>query len=102
MAGDEELQNPKGWDAETRVRRPGVKGRRAIVSVAFSRDDFESIVEASRRVGMKTSEYVRNGVLNQLHLESTFRFASPAAPPAVETRSTTLAPDTENAAVTVA
>lgn len=100
---DEDLQDPEEWDADTRVKRPGVKGRRAVVSVAFSRDDFERIVQASKRMGMKTSEYVRNGVLNQLNVKSTYQFQSQhSPPPATESRSTTLVPARDTEAVTAA
>jgi hypothetical protein len=34
-----------------------------VVSVAFSRDDFERVVETARREGMRTSEFIREAAL---------------------------------------
>ena len=57
----DDLQNPENWD-EGNVRPP-VKAPRAVVSVAFSREDFERIVAAARARGMKTSEFIRYAAL---------------------------------------
>ncbi|MDQ3693787.1 MAG: hypothetical protein M3464_09170 [Chloroflexota bacterium] len=55
------LQDPEAWD-EGEVRPP-VKSPRAIVSVAFAREDFERIAEYATRRGMKTSEFIRRAAL---------------------------------------
>lgn len=60
---DEELQDPQQWDFERAEKRRGVKRSRAIVSVAFSRHDYERVVEAAERRGMKTSEFIRSAAL---------------------------------------
>jgi hypothetical protein len=61
-----ELQDPGNWEDEEDPVRPPVKSPRAIVSVAFSREDFERIAEHAREHGMKTSEYIRRAALDQL------------------------------------
>jgi hypothetical protein len=62
----EALQNPENWEDEENPVRPPVKSPRAVVSVAFSREDFESIAAHAREHGMKTSEFIRRAALNQL------------------------------------
>ncbi len=60
-----ELQDEESWDDEGEVR-PAVKPQRAVVSVAFSRDDFERVATYARRHGMKTSEFIRNAALSEV------------------------------------
>jgi len=60
-----ELQDEESWDDEGEVR-PAVKPQRAVVSVAFSRDDFERVATYARRHGMKTSEFIRRAALSQM------------------------------------
>jgi hypothetical protein len=59
----QELQDPVTWEADTDDRRPPVKSPRAVVSVAFSRDDLEQVASAARESGMRTSEFIRNAAL---------------------------------------
>ena len=61
----EELQDPESWSDESEVRAP-VKPQRAVVSVAFSREDFERVVEQAQRAGMKTSEFIRHAALEHV------------------------------------
>ena len=64
----EELQTPDNWeDAEDAVQPP-VKAPRAVVSIAFSREDFQMVADYAKRHGMKTSEYIREAALKQDHL----------------------------------
>lgn len=60
-----ELQSPETWgDTEETVQR-ATKPSRAVVSVAFSREDFETIAESARQQGMKTSEFIRRSALEK-------------------------------------
>ena len=63
---DHNLQNPNNWDFENAEKRPGVKKPRAVVSVAFSREDFERVAEHAEHLGMKISEFIRNAALEQV------------------------------------
>ena len=67
MRDDElqELQDPATWEDDGDVRPP-VKASRAVVSVAFGREDFERVTEEARRRGMKTSEFIRTAALERL------------------------------------
>jgi hypothetical protein len=60
------LQNPDTWEDVEDSVRPAVKSPRAVVSVAFSREDFEAIAQYAKRHGMKTSEFIRRAALAQL------------------------------------
>ena len=42
---------------------PGTQKPRAVVSVAFARDDFEQVASAARQSDMKTSEFIRGAAL---------------------------------------
>jgi hypothetical protein len=59
----EELQNPESWDWERAESRPGRKKPRAVVSVAFNRDDFETVAAFAERAGMKLSEFIRSAAI---------------------------------------
>lgn len=54
------------WDLENAERRPGVKNPRAIVSVAFARHEFESVVECAEHYGKKLSEFIRDAALEKV------------------------------------
>jgi hypothetical protein len=59
----EELQNPESWDWERGESRPGRKKPRAVVSVAFNRDDFETVAAFAERAGMKLSQFIRSAAI---------------------------------------
>jgi hypothetical protein len=61
-----ELEKAETWDFETAERRPGVKGTRTVVSVAFSRDDFERVSAWAEHVGKRTSEFIREAALERV------------------------------------
>jgi hypothetical protein len=61
----EELQNPETWEDIDETVQPTTKPARAVVSVAFARDDFETVVEAAKQRGMKTSEFIRQAALEK-------------------------------------
>ena len=57
---EEELQNPDNWDLEHAEKAaPAARKARAVVSVAFPGEDFESVAKMAERLGMKTSEFIR-------------------------------------------
>ena len=60
---DEELQNPDlwDWDSARELKRPA----RAIVSVAFQRNEFEDVAKMARRAGKKVSTFIRESVLRK-------------------------------------
>lgn len=62
---EEELQNPENWDFENAERRPAVKRPRAVVSVAFSREDYDQLVAYAKRREMKVSEFIRAAALER-------------------------------------
>ena len=59
----EELQNQESRDWERAQARPGRKKPRAVVSVAFNRDDFETVAAFAERAGMKLSEFIRSAAI---------------------------------------
>ena len=61
----DDLQDPKQWDYEKAERRPGVKSARAVVSVAFSRQDFERVAASAAERGKRTSEFIREAALER-------------------------------------
>jgi hypothetical protein len=61
----EELQSAESWEDTDETVQPSSKSARAIVSVAFSREDFETVVEYARQHGMKTSEFIRRAALEK-------------------------------------
>jgi hypothetical protein len=64
------LQDPETWDDNKAERKPGVQRPRAVVSVAFSRDDFERVAQYAERNGFKVSEFIRESALAQVRTES--------------------------------
>jgi hypothetical protein len=61
-----ELEDPETWDMTGGEVLPPVKTARAVVSVAFPREDFARVSEYARRQGMKTSEFVRKAALDRV------------------------------------
>lgn len=62
----EAIQDREEWgDDDGEVREP-VRNRRAVVSVAFSREDFEQVSAHAAKQGMKTSEFIREAALQQV------------------------------------
>lgn len=60
-----ELQSADTWEDADETVQPAVKTPRAVVSVAFSREDFESIVALAKKSGMKTSEFIRAAAMDK-------------------------------------
>ena len=66
MVEDEKaLQDEATWDFSQETVSPGIKKARAVVSVAFAREDFGQVSNAARQSNMKTSEFIRNAALAQ-------------------------------------
>ena len=61
----EELQSPDAWEVGGEVVQPSPKPARAVVSVALPREDFEAVVETAKRLGMKTSEFMRQAAIEK-------------------------------------
>jgi hypothetical protein len=59
----EELQNQESRDWERAESRPGRKKPRAVVSVAFNREDFEAVAAFAERAGMKLSQFIRSAAI---------------------------------------
>lgn len=62
---EEELENPASWDYERAERHPGSKQARAVVSVAFRREDFETVATAAEGASMRLSEFIRSAALEK-------------------------------------
>lgn len=58
-----EREDAKAWDWEHAESRPAGKRPRAVVSVAFNRDDFELVAGFAERAGMKLSEFIRSAAI---------------------------------------
>lgn len=63
--GERDFQDPTFWDADAAEERPAVKNPRAVVSVAFRREDYERVCEAAQRAEMRVSEYIREMALGR-------------------------------------
>ena len=68
----EDLESSANWElAEAEpVRR--TKPARAVVSVAFRRDDFEIVSAAAERAEMRTSEFIRTAALEKVKPSAVF------------------------------
>jgi hypothetical protein len=76
----EELENPKNWDWERAETRPGRKKPRAVVSVAFNRDDFETVALFAERAQMKLSEFIRSAAIGCAEGKNLLVFLSAGSP----------------------
>lgn len=61
--GHTDLESPEQWDFERAARRRSVRAPRAVVSVAFRREDFELVAAAAERANMKLPEFIRTAAL---------------------------------------
>jgi hypothetical protein len=62
---DSELKKAETWDFEKPEVREPVKYSRAVVSVAFRRDDFTQVSEFAGRIGKRTSEFIREAAIEK-------------------------------------
>ena len=65
MQDDTELQDPGTWDFESGERRPGTARGRAVVSVAFPREDFERVAKCAEQTGKRLSEFIREAAVEK-------------------------------------
>ncbi len=74
----EEMQDPRNWefDAE-RPERP--RKARAVVSIAFSREDFEEMTEYARKAGVTLSELIRGAALDRIRRVAPLRVSFSSA-----------------------
>jgi hypothetical protein len=73
---DEALERPENWDFAKAERHPPAKGGRAIVSVAFSRDDLRRVAECAAKLGMRTSEFIRQAALEKASRQQSSEITS--------------------------
>ena len=59
------LESSDTWDLEAATSGRRTKPTRAIVSVAFKREEFELVSESAELVGMRTSEFIRTAALEK-------------------------------------
>lgn len=59
------LEESDSWDFEGAEKKSPVRATRAVVSVAFSREDFERVSTRAEQLGMRTSEFIRNAALGK-------------------------------------
>jgi hypothetical protein len=85
MMNDKErkqLQSPESWDWERAESRPARKKPRAVVSVAFNRDDFETVAAFAERAGMKLSEFIRSAAMGCAEGKTLVVFLTSGSPEA--------------------
>jgi hypothetical protein len=87
-----DLQNPDNWDSKNIERHTGARARRTIVSVGFSRPDFEKVAKLAEQLGLNVSTFIRDATLEKvtkltvqtrsgpMTLEGPFTTAMEAAP----------------------
>ncbi len=78
----QQLQNPESWDWDHAEGRPGRKKPRAVVSVAFKREDFETVATFAERVGMKLSEFIRSAAIGCAEGKMLVAFVTSGSPDA--------------------
>lgn len=62
---DADLENPDNWDFARAERRPGTKQGRAVISVAFPREELEIIAEAAEQRATTVSAFIREAALEK-------------------------------------
>ena len=58
-----DLESTDAWALEDATPGRRTRPARAIVSVAFKREDFDLVSESAERAGMRTSEFIRTAAL---------------------------------------
>ena len=59
------LEAAEDWDLDNTEAVRRTKPIRAVVSVAFKREDFEVVAEHAEQLGMRTSEFIRKAALEK-------------------------------------
>lgn len=62
---DDELMDDANWDHGSAEVHPPVKNPRAVVSVAFSHNEFDQVSRMATAAGMKTSAFIRYCALSR-------------------------------------
>ena len=60
-----ELESLDNWDVDKAEVKSPVKPSRLVVSVAFQRDDFELVSKHAALLGKKTSQFIRDTVIEK-------------------------------------
>jgi hypothetical protein len=71
----DKLEKQEQWDFEHPERRRGRRKGRIVVSVAFPRDDFNTVAVQAEKAGKPVSTFIRDAVLGRVDthtLGSTF------------------------------
>ena len=63
MTDSDEKAQPNDWDFERAERRSSTRRPRAVVSVAFSADDFDHVATVAEALNMRVSEFIRTAAL---------------------------------------
>lgn len=63
MNDNDRENNDDSWDFERAERRSSTRPARAVVSVAFNRDDFDQVSATAQAFHMKVSEFIRTAAL---------------------------------------
>jgi hypothetical protein len=63
---NDDLEAAESWDFASADKVPAQKSSRAIVSVAFKREDFDRVAEQAEQLGIRTSEFIREAALDRL------------------------------------
>ena len=61
----EEVENEDTWDLREPVAQGPSKQPRAVVSVAFRRDDFKVVADAAEQEGERVSEFIRTAAIHR-------------------------------------
>jgi hypothetical protein len=79
---EQELEQADTWDYSRPHKRPGVKKQRAVVTVAFARDDFEQVAAHAEQLGTTVSGFIRSAVMEAIRrAAASAASGSPGDPP---------------------
>jgi hypothetical protein len=68
---ERELMNPDNWDWDNPVQGVTVGEPRVSLTIPFTFDELDAIVEGAHAQGLSTEEFVKRLVLNSLHAART-------------------------------
>ena len=80
---DVDLQNEGQWDFGAAESRPGVSRPRAVVSVAFAREDFNKVAECAESHAKRVSEFIREAALEKVASSALPVFTSSTSGPSL-------------------
>jgi hypothetical protein len=76
MSDNDPENDGNRWDFERAERRSSTRRPRAVVSVAFSRDDFDHVATMAEALEMKVSEFIRTAALAAAGRQSVIHFGA--------------------------